>query len=87
MDRWADEMGVAGLEAETEREQTALTSAELLADLEQVAASEETIEAMEFAMDTPNGNPQEGIDFVLEQATAPEVTQNVVAEQEESMSV
>ncbi|TVS26979.1 hypothetical protein [Corynebacterium sanguinis] len=87
VDRWADEMGVAGLEAETEREQTALTSAELLADLEQVAASEETIEAMEFAMDTPNGNPQEGIDFVLEQATAPEVTQNVVAEQEESMSV
>ncbi|MET3945313.1 hypothetical protein [Corynebacterium mucifaciens] len=88
VDEWADEMGVAELEAETEREQTALTSAELLADLEQVGASEETVEAIEFAMDTPNGNPQEGIDFVPEEVTAsPDLTQDMAAEQEEGISL
>lgn len=76
VDAQADELGVADHDAELARETTALSQAEFLADLEEVGASDATIDA-----EIMGGieNPQEAIEQLAEAETA---ELPVVAEEE-----
>ena len=58
----AEKLGVNDLDAEQARETTALTKAEYLADLEEIGADEETIDA---AMMGTTDDPQAAIDQLV----------------------